>query len=75
MHISKRLVGMHPDKVLGALQNHIDAGHEKSALQAIPDLQLQHPQFHNELEQTKARLSAKLVEGVKVLDRLSLIHI
>ena len=69
MHISKRLVGMHPDKVLGALQNHIDAGHEKSALQAIPDLQLQHPQFHNELEQTKARLSAKLVEGVKVLDR------
>jgi len=60
---------MHPDKVLGALQNHIDAGHEKSALQAIPDLQLQHPQFHNELEQTKARLSAKLIEGVKVLDR------
>ena len=69
MQISKRLVGMHPDKVLGALQSHIDAGHEKSALQAIPDLQLQHPQFHNELEQTKARLSAKLVEGVKVLDR------
>lgn len=69
MQISKRLVGMHPDKVLGALQNHIDAGHEKSALQAIPDLQLQHPQFHNELEQTKARLSARLVEGVKVLDR------
>ena len=60
---------MHPDKVLGALQNHIDAGHEKSALQAIPELQMQHPQFHNELEQTKARLSAKLVEGVKVLDR------
>lgn len=60
---------MHPDKVLGALQNHIDAGHEKSALQAIPDLQLQHPQFHNELEQTKARLSARLLEGVKVLDR------
>lgn len=69
MQISKRLVGMHPDKVLGALQNHIEAGHEKSALQAIPDLQLQHPQFHNELEQTKARLSAKLIEGVKVLDR------
>ncbi len=69
MQISKRLVGMHPDKVLGALQNHIDAGHEKSALQAIPDLQLQHPQFHNELEQTKARLSARLVEGIKVLDR------
>ena len=69
MQISKRLVGMHPDKVLGALQNHIDAGHEKSALQAIPDLQLQHPQFHNELEQTKARLSARLIEGVKVLDR------
>ena len=69
MQISKRLVGMHPDKVLGALQQHIDAGHEKSALQAIPDLQLQHPQFHNELEQTKARISAKLVEGVKVLHR------
>lgn len=69
MQISKRLVGMHPDKVLGALQQHIDAGHEKSALQAIPDLQLQHPQFHNELEQTKARLSARLIEGVKVLDR------
>ena len=60
---------MHPDKVLGALQKHIDAGHDKSALQAIPDLQLQYPQFHNELEQTKARISAKLVEGVKVLDR------
>lgn len=71
MQISKRLVGMHPDKVLGALQNHIDAGHEKSALQAIPDLQLQHPQFHNELEQTKARLSAKLIDGVKVLHRES----
>ncbi len=69
MQISKRLVGIHPDKVLGALQQHIDAGHEKSALQAIPDLQLQHPQFHNELEQQKARLSAKLIEGVKVLDR------
>ncbi len=69
MQISKRLVGMHPDKVLGALQQHIDAGHEKSALQAIPDLQLQHPQFHNELEQTKARISSKLVEGVKVLHR------
>ncbi len=69
MQISKRLVGMHPDKVLGALQQHIDSGHEKSALQAIPDLQLQHPQFHNELEQTKARISAKLVEGVKVLHR------
>ncbi len=69
MQISKRLVGMHPDKVLGVLQQHIDAGHEKSALQAIPDLQLQHPQFHNELEQTKARISARLVEGVKVLDR------
>jgi len=60
---------MHPSKVLGALQQHIDAGHEKSALQAIPDLQLQHPQFHNELEQQKARLSARLAEGVKVLDR------
>jgi len=71
MQISKRLVGMHPDKVLGALQQHIEAGHEKSALQAIPDLQLQHPQFHNELEQTKARLSARLTEGVQVLDRKS----
>ena len=60
---------MHPDKVLGALQQHIDAGHEVSALQAIPDLQLQHPQFHNELEQQKSRLSARLVDGVKVLDR------
>jgi len=62
---------MHPDKVLGALQQHIEAGHEKSALQAIPDLQLQHPQFHNELEQQKARLSARLAEGVQVLDRKS----
>ena len=60
---------MHPDKVLGVLQQHIDAGHERSALQAIPDLQLQHPQFHDELEQQKARLSARLVDGVKVLDR------
>ncbi len=71
MQISKRLVGMHPDKVLGALQQHIDAGHDKSALQAIPDLQLQHPQFHNELEQQKARISARLIKGVKVLDRKS----
>ena len=62
---------MHPEKLLGALQQHIDAGHERSALQAIPDLQLQHPQFHNELEQVKARLSARLLEGVKVLDRKS----
>ena len=69
MQISKRLVGMHPDKVLDALQHHIDAGHEVSALQAIPDLQVQHPQFHNELEQQKARLSARLIDGVKVLDR------
>ncbi len=60
---------MHPDKVLDALQHHIDAGHEVSALQAIPDLQAQHPQFHNELEQQKARLSARLADGVKVLDR------
>ena len=69
MQIAKRLVGMHPDKVLGALQTHIDSGHEKSALQAIPDLQLEHPQFHNELEQHKARLSERLIEGVKVIDR------
>jgi len=63
------MVGLHPDKVMGALQQHIDSGHEKSVLQAIPDLQLQHPQFYNELEQHKARLSARLLEGVKVLDR------
>ena len=69
MHVSKRLVGLHPDKVMGALQMHIDEGHEQSALQAIPDLQLQHPQFYNELEQVKARISARLLEGVKVLDR------
>ncbi len=69
MQISKRLVGMHPDKVLSALEEHIKAGHEKSSLQAIPDLQLQYPQFHNELEQTKARISAKLADGVRVINR------
>lgn len=68
MQIAKRLNGIHPDKLLGTLQSHIDAGHEQSALQAIPDLQLSHPQFHNELEQLKDKLSSRLVEDVKVIN-------
>lgn len=68
MQISKRLAGVHPDKLLGTLQSHIDAGHQLSALQAIPDLQLSHPQFHNELEQIKSKLSDSLLDTVKVLN-------
>lgn len=68
MQVAKRLSAIHPDKLLGVLQSHIDDGHEQSALQAIPDLQLMHPHFHNELEQIKASLSDKLADNVKVLN-------
>ena len=68
MQVGQRLASIHADKLLGALQSHIDAGHEQAALQAIPDLQLQHPGFHNELEQIKQKLSDKLAEDIKVLD-------
>ncbi|OED36016.1 hypothetical protein AB833_28760 [Chromatiales bacterium (ex Bugula neritina AB1)] len=69
MQVSQRLAGTHPDKLLDTLQRHIDDGHEQSSLQAIPDLQMDYPQFHNELEQLKAKLSDKLLDGVKVLDK------
>ncbi len=69
MQLSRRLAKLHPDKVLNTLQQHIAAGHEQAALQAIPDLQLRHPGFHNELEQIKQRLSDKLLDDVKVLNR------
>ncbi len=59
---------MHPDKLLGTLQAHIDDGHEQSALQAIPDLQLSHPQFHNELDAIKRKLTDKLLDDVKVIN-------
>jgi len=69
MQLTRRLAKLHPDKVLNTLQQHIDAGHEQAALQAIPDLQLRHPGFHNELENIKQRLSDKLLDDVKVLNR------
>ena len=69
MQLSRRLARLHPDKVLKTLQQHIAEGHEQAALQAIPDLQLRHPGFHNELEQIKQRLSDKLLDDVKVLNR------
>lgn len=68
MQTAERLASIHPDKLLGTLQSHIDDGHEQSALQAIPDLQLSHPQFHNELEELKNKLTDKLVDGVKVIN-------
>lgn len=68
MQTAKRLANIHPDKLLGTLQSHIDDGHEQSALQAIPDLQLSHPQFHNELETIKSKLTDKLIDGVKVIN-------
>ncbi len=69
MQIGSRLTNIHPDKLLGTLQSHIDAGHGQSALQAIPDLQTGYPQFHNELERIQRELSDNLVADVKVLDR------
>lgn len=69
MQLSRRLAKLHPDKLLSTLQQHIAAGHEQAALQAIPDLQLRHPGFHNELEEVKQRLSDKLLDDVKVLNR------
>jgi len=69
MQLSRRLANIHPDKVVATLQQHIDSGHEQASLQAIPDLQLRHPGFHNELEQIKQRLSDKLLDDVKVLNR------
>lgn len=69
MQLSRRLAKIHPDKVVATLQEHISAGHEQAALQAIPELQLRHPGFHNELEQIKQRLSDKLLDDVKVLNR------
>jgi hypothetical protein len=69
MQLSRRLKNLHPDKLLGTLQKHIDDGHEQAALQAIPELQLRHPGFHNELEHIRQRLSDKLLDDVKVLDR------
>ncbi len=68
MQISQRLAGIHPDKVLDTLQRHIDDGHEQSSLQAIPELQTEYPQFHNELERLKTRLSDKLLDDVAVLN-------
>jgi hypothetical protein len=69
MQLSRRLSKLHPDKVLGTLQQHIESGHEQAALQAIPELQLRHPGFHNELERIKQQLSDKLLDDVKVLNR------
>lgn len=69
MQIGSRLSNTHPDKLLSTLQRHIDAGHGQSALQAIPDLQLSHPQFHNELERIQRELSDNLLADVKVLDK------
>ena len=69
MQLSSRLARLHPDKVLNTLQQHIAAGHEQAALQAIPDLQLRHPGFHNELEHIRQTLSDKLLDDVKVLNR------
>ncbi len=69
MQLSRRLAKLHPDKLLNTLQQHIAAGHEQAALQAIPDLQLRHPGFHNELEVVKQQLSDKLLDDVKVLNR------
>ena len=68
MQLGQRLASVHADKLLGTLQSHIDAGHEQAALQAIPDLQLRHPGFHNELEQIKQKLSDKLTDDIKVLN-------
>lgn len=68
MQTATRLTNIHPDKLLGTLQAHIDDGHEQSALQAIPDLQLSHPQFHNELDVIKRKLADKLLDGVKVIN-------
>lgn len=68
MQIAQRLNKIHPDKLLGTLQSHIDDGHEQSALQAIPDLQIGFPQFQNELEQIKSKLSAKLRDDVKIIN-------
>jgi hypothetical protein len=64
MQLSRRLKNLHPDKLLGTLQKHIDDGHEQAALQAIPELQLRHPGFHNELEHIRQRLSDKLLDDV-----------
>lgn len=68
MLLNKKLSSMHSDKMLHALQSHIDDGHEKAALQAIPDLQHSHPDFHNELEQIKQKLSDKLADDIKVIN-------
>lgn len=68
MQLNRRLAEVHPDKLLGTLQAHIDSGHEQAALQAIPDLQLRHPAFDNELNEIKKKLSDKLAAEVKVLD-------
>lgn len=69
MQLSRRLASLHPAKVVTTLERHIADGHERAALQAIPDLQLRHPGFHNELENIKQRLSDKLLDDVKVLNR------
>ncbi len=68
MQLSQRLADIHPDKLLGTLQQHAQAGHEQAALQAIPDLQLQYPEMAAELEQIKGKLSDKLLDHVKVLN-------
>lgn len=68
MQIAQRLNKIHPDKLLGTLQSHIDDGHEQAALQAIPDLQLGFPQFQNELEQIRGKLTAKLRDDIKVIN-------
>jgi hypothetical protein len=68
MQLNRRLADIHEDKLLSTLQAHIDDGHEQAALQAIPDLQLRHPAFDNELTEIKQKLSDKLAAEVKVLD-------
>jgi hypothetical protein len=68
MQLSQRLSDIHPDKLLGTLQQHADSGHEQAALQAIPDLQQQYPEMAAELEQIKGKLSDKLLDHVKVLN-------
>lgn len=68
MQLNRRLADVHPDKLLSTLQAHIDDGHERAALQAIADLQLNHPAFKNELTEIKQKLSDKLAAEVKVLD-------
>ena len=68
MHLSQRLASLHSDKLLNTLQSHIDSGHEQAALQAIPDLQLKHPDFYNDLENIKQKLSDKLTDDIKVIN-------